>query len=123
MRESCSSIEKIALSEHLKLVEVRCQKIAENVHKFVDILNAYGITSDIINIVEMDGWSKCKLDIEIQNACVTNYYISYLSYRKQWNDCVSWKWERSTPCKCLCCFDAQTKDFYSKHFSKLKNAS
>jgi len=55
MRESCSSIEKIALSEHLKSVEVRCQKIAENVHKFVDILNAYGITSDIINIVEMDG--------------------------------------------------------------------
>ncbi|XP_066340976.1 putative F-box/FBD/LRR-repeat protein At2g05300 [Miscanthus floridulus] len=55
MRESCSSIEKIALPEHLKLVEVRCQKISENVHKFVDILNAYGITSDIINVVEMDG--------------------------------------------------------------------
>jgi len=76
MRESCSSIEKIALSEHLKSVEVRCQKIAENVHKFVDILNAYGITSDIINIVEMDGWSKCKLDIEIQNAYVLLITIS-----------------------------------------------
>jgi len=76
MRESYSLIEKIALPEHLKLVEVRCQKIAENVHKFVDILNAYGITSDIINIVEMDGWSKCKLDIEIQNAYVLLITIS-----------------------------------------------
>jgi hypothetical protein len=42
----------------------------------VDILNAYGITSDIINIVEMDGWSKCKLDIEIQNAYVLLITIS-----------------------------------------------
>lgn len=76
MEESHRSVEKIGLPEHLKLVEVKCQKIAENFHKFVDILNAYGITSDIINIVEMDGWSKCKLDIEIQNAYVLLITIS-----------------------------------------------
>lgn len=55
IEESSSSLEKIPLLEHLKLVEVRCRKIVENVHKFVDILNACGITSDIIDIKEMDG--------------------------------------------------------------------
>lgn len=52
MEGSCSSLEKFVPSEHLKIVEVRCTEIIENVHKFVGILNAYGIDSNIVSIQE-----------------------------------------------------------------------
>ncbi|KAL6870665.1 hypothetical protein ACP4OV_014513 [Aristida adscensionis] len=54
MGEWCSSLEEFVPSEHLKMVEVRCKKVDVNVHKFVEILNTYGIPSDLVNIRETD---------------------------------------------------------------------
>ncbi|KAL6640771.1 hypothetical protein ACP70R_021894 [Stipagrostis hirtigluma subsp. patula] len=54
MEEGCSSLETFVPYEHLKIVEVRCRKLVENVRKFVKILNTYGISPDLINVRETD---------------------------------------------------------------------
>ncbi|OEL16414.1 hypothetical protein BAE44_0022568, partial [Dichanthelium oligosanthes] len=54
MEESCSLFKKFVLSENLKIVEVRCRKILTNIQKFVEILTTCGITTNLINIREID---------------------------------------------------------------------